>query len=717
MAAAHDATSDRWSAHPWRARGVRLLAYGLPIAMSFGFVHVVTSVTSTPTGSLWVFLCWWLAVSLAATAVVSLVYALTRRLLPLGALFELSLVFPDQAPSRFHLAFRTGTVESLEERTRLMREAKKAPTTQQAAEILLRLVAQLSYHDHVTAGHAERVRAYSYALGKQLGLPRDELDRLNWAALLHDIGKLEVSQEILNKPAPPTDEEWESLRRHPLDGETLVASLRPWLGEWVEAVGHHHERWDGTGYPRGLAGEAISRAGRIVAIADVYDVITSSRSYKEPASVADARAELVRSSGTQFDPRLVRAFLAISLGRMRLVVGPLSWLAHAPLLARIPLTQSVGVAVGGAAAVVATTATLMAGPADAPQAAVLRAARPTGLSAKTDVVQRANRPTVGRTDEAPPKPRRGPRPEREPKPIPTSPDDPVSPAATPPEPNGPDAPPPGPPADPNPPPAPAPPGPAPSAPTPAPAPPAPPAPAPPAPPAPPVPPPPPPPAPPPPRPNQPPSFVAGGSQSVLEDAGAQMVAGWATAISAGPASESSQVVGFTVATDNPGLFASQPSVAADGTLAYTPAANANGSATVSVVARDDAGTAGGGVDSSGAATFAIAIQAVNDAPTCSIGGNQTALSLLGAQSVSGFASATPGPANESGQQTTFVVTTDRPNLFVVQPSISPDGTLTYRPRLLGLGVATVTVRVVDDGGTANGGTDTSAPSAFTITII
>jgi large repetitive protein len=177
------------------------------------------------------------------------------------------------------------------------------------------------------------------------------------------------------------------------------------------------------------------------------------------------------------------------------------------------------------------------------------------------------------------------------------------------------------------------------------------------------------------------------------------------------------VVGFTVTTDNPGLFASQPSVASDGTLTYTTTANANGSATVSVVARDDGGTTGGGVDSSGAATFTIAVQAVNDAPTCSIGGNQTALSLLGAQSVSGFASATPGPANESGQQTTFVVTTDRPGLFVVQPTISPDGTLSYRPRLLGLGVATVTVRVVDDGGTANGGTDTSAPSAFTITII
>ena len=138
---------------------------------------------------------------------------------------------------------------------------------------------------------------------------------------------------------------------------------------------------------------------------------------------------------------------------------------------------------------------------------------------------------------------------------------------------------------------------------------------------------------------------------------------------------------------------------------------------MSVVAHDDGGTAAGGVDSSRAATFTIAIQPVNDAPTCSIGGNQVAVSLLGVRSVSGFVSATPGPANESGQHTTFAVMTDRPNLFVVPPTISADGTLTYTPRLLALGVATVTVRVVDDGGTANGGADTSAPTSFTITIV
>ena len=141
-----------------------------------------------------------------------------------------SLVFPDEAPSRFRLALRSGTVEELQERLRGLREAEPTDQPQAAAEILLQLVAALDVHDKVTRGHAERVRAYAASLGKQIGLSRDDLDRLNWAALLHDIGKLEVSAEILNKPGRPTEEEWESLRLHPLYGEALVEPLRDWLG-------------------------------------------------------------------------------------------------------------------------------------------------------------------------------------------------------------------------------------------------------------------------------------------------------------------------------------------------------------------------------------------------------------------------------------------------------------------------------------------------------
>jgi len=205
---------------------------------------------------------------------------------------------------------------------------------------------------------------------------------------------------------------------------------------------------------------------------------------------------------------------------------------------------------------------------------------------------------------------------------------------------------------------------------------------------------------------------------VLEDAGAQSVSGWATAITPGPASEASQTVTFVVTADNPGLFAVQPAVASDGTLTYTPAANASGAATVTVTPRDDGGTADGGVDTGAAATLAVTVAPVNDAPSFNAGGNQIAVGLLGAQSVSGWATGiAAGPANEGSQSVSFVVTTNNPGLFAVQPAVSSDGTLTYTPRLIGLGTATVTVRAVDNGGTANGGNDTSPAQSFTITVI
>ncbi|MGH3132893.1 MAG: HD-GYP domain-containing protein, partial [Gaiellaceae bacterium] len=395
MAAREGAREHRWSAHPWRARGVRVLVYALPIAVSLAFVYLATSIVRAPTSSLWVFLLWWFAISLMATAVVSVVYGISRRLLPLGALLGLSLVFPDEAPSRFQLALRSGTVETLEARLRSMRRTHEAPSVQEAAEILLQLVGALDVHDAITRGHAERVRAYASSLGRELGLAADDLDRLNWAALLHDIGKLEVSAEILNKPGKPTEEEWEKLRLHPLYGETLVEPLREWLGSWTGAVGYHHERWDGKGYPRGVAGEEIPLAGRIVAIADVFDVITSTRSYKEAMSATDARSEIGRCSGTQFDPRLVRAFVNMSLGRMRLVAGPLSWLTHVPLLVRLPLTPSVGASLGGLATVVTAAATGVVGAPEAAQATLALGARPAPPAV---VSSRVDRPPPVRLD-------------------------------------------------------------------------------------------------------------------------------------------------------------------------------------------------------------------------------------------------------------------------------------------------------------------------------
>jgi large repetitive protein len=218
-------------------------------------------------------------------------------------------------------------------------------------------------------------------------------------------------------------------------------------------------------------------------------------------------------------------------------------------------------------------------------------------------------------------------------------------------------------------------------------------------------------------PNVAPSFTAGANPTVLEDASAQSVP-WATNISPGPPSEASQNVSFTVSSDNPALFSTQPAMAPDGTLTYTPDADANGAATVTVTAHDDGGTAGGGVDTSAPSTFTLTVSPVNDSPRFTAGPNQSVVSLLGAQSVPGWATGiSPGPANESSQTVTFTVTNNNPGLFAVQPAVGANGTLTYTPTLLAVGSATVTVKAVDNGGTGSGGIDTSPPQTFTISIL
>ncbi len=222
--------------------------------------------------------------------------------------------------------------------------------------------------------------------------------------------------------------------------------------------------------------------------------------------------------------------------------------------------------------------------------------------------------------------------------------------------------------------------------------------------------------------NVAPSFAAGGDQAGIEDSGPQSVAPWAHAIAPGPPGEAGQTVSFAVSNDQPALFTAggQPVVAPDGTLTYTPAADASGIATVTVRAVDDGGTAGGGSDTSAAQTFQIAIAPVNDAPGFAAGADQTVFENSGAQSVPGWATAiTRGPADEAGQAVSFTVTNSDNALFTLggRPAVAADGTLTFTPATGAHGAATVTVRAVDDGGTANAGVDTSAPQTFTLTVV
>ncbi len=221
--------------------------------------------------------------------------------------------------------------------------------------------------------------------------------------------------------------------------------------------------------------------------------------------------------------------------------------------------------------------------------------------------------------------------------------------------------------------------------------------------------------------NTAPSFtlVENPDQTVQEDSGAQTVAGFASNISAGPVDESGQALAFLVTGNtNASLFASGPAISADGTLTYTPAANLSGSATITVVLMDDGGTEFGGQDTSGSRTFTITVGAVNDAPSFALPANPNqVVDEDAAQQSLGFATnLSAGPADESGQQLTFLVSVDLPGLFAVAPSIDGSGVLTYQSAANQFGVATVTVRLMDDGGMAQGGVDQSPEQTFTITI-
>jgi len=217
--------------------------------------------------------------------------------------------------------------------------------------------------------------------------------------------------------------------------------------------------------------------------------------------------------------------------------------------------------------------------------------------------------------------------------------------------------------------------------------------------------------------NNVPSFTKGADQTVLEDAAAQSVATWATALSAGPADESGQLLNFIVSNTNNPLFSVQPAVSAAGTLSYTPAADANGSATVSVQIHDNGGVANGGVDTSAIQTFTITLTPVNDPPSFTKGADQAVAQNAGAQSTGGWATAiSAGPANEASQVVDFIVSNNFNGLFSAQPAITATGTLTYTPAAGAAGIATVTVQIHDNGGTTNAGVDTSASQTFTISV-
>ena len=361
-------SEQRWQGRPRWAAAVRVLIVLVPIALGVGAAVVMAHLVPRPR-ALPLALLWWLGSFAVSTAVMAVGASQARRLLPLATLLKLSMAFPDRTPSRFALALRAGTVGNLKARLDEIREKGIETEVGAAAETILMLSAAMNAHDRQTRGHAERVRAFTELLAEELGLDVESREKLRWSSLLHDVGKVMVSPDILNKTGPLDDDDWAAIHRHPEDGARIAAPLAGWLGEWALAIEQHHERWDGTGYPKQLAGEQISWAARIVAVADAFEVMTAVRSYKPALGNAEARKELAASAGSHFDPTVVRAFLGLSIGKLRWIMGPLAWVAQVPAVRAISAAgSSVTVAAGGAAAVASGAALGLLPPAPPPSA-------------------------------------------------------------------------------------------------------------------------------------------------------------------------------------------------------------------------------------------------------------------------------------------------------------------------------------------------------------
>ncbi|KKL15757.1 hypothetical protein LCGC14_2502400 [marine sediment metagenome] len=187
------------------------------------------------------------------------------------------------------------------------------PSALGAAETVRALWRLLAMKCPATAGHAARCAQHARALAEQLRLPPAEIEILGMAALLHDLGKIGVPDSVLQKPGPLTEVEWHLMRQHPVLSHSVLAGMDG-FSDVLPLVRHHHEHFDGSGYPDGLSGEDIPIGSRIILVIDAFDAMTTDRPYREAMPVAIAAKELVRCSGSQFDARVVRAFLLILCG-------------------------------------------------------------------------------------------------------------------------------------------------------------------------------------------------------------------------------------------------------------------------------------------------------------------------------------------------------------------------------------------------------------------
>jgi putative nucleotidyltransferase with HDIG domain len=195
-----------------------------------------------------------------------------------------------------------------ERRYRLEQEVELSSAYQGVALLLGEVIED---DDHYTGEHSRGVVELSVEIAKEMGLGERDQRLVEFGALLHDVGKLQVPNEIINKPGPLDDDEWAIMRRHTIDGEAMLARVGGMMHEVGRIVRGSHEDWDGTGYPDGLAGDAIPLPSRIVSCADAYSAMTTDRSYRRALGHDKAVAELERCAGTQFDPAVVTAAVRV----------------------------------------------------------------------------------------------------------------------------------------------------------------------------------------------------------------------------------------------------------------------------------------------------------------------------------------------------------------------------------------------------------------------
>ena len=354
----------RWRPRPVLSTAIRLAVFILPLVLAAETDLLWSRRYPLPSG-LQPSLVWVAEVLLISAVVLGVTRWVARRLLPLAALLNVSLAFPDAAPSRREVARRRPRAGDLErEATRAYVLGDTANPAERAETVLI-LALALSAHDERTRAHTERVRLLAQMLGEKMQLIRDDRDRLIWAAVLHDIGKLTIAPAILNKPGKLNEEEWEIIRKHPEVGARLARSMLPWLGDELgKAVEQHHEHYDGTGYPNGLQGGELSRLGRALAVVDSFEVMTAARPRHPPMTVRGARKELERCSGTQFDPAVVRSFARIPAARIYLALGPMSVISLLPAIRGLPGSLGRALAPVANVAVAIIAAALVLGAAD-----------------------------------------------------------------------------------------------------------------------------------------------------------------------------------------------------------------------------------------------------------------------------------------------------------------------------------------------------------------